>query len=241
MGPASRRQTPWTTPTSTAVPRTTTVRPGDPVPGIRSAVPPSALAGVDAVPGGRTGRGPSQPRWSGSGRRTGHLGGPGAGPITPAATAPTGGQPTRGQAPGWRWAAVSLVAALVGALIGGGIVASATHDPSSTTVKEISAGPALLNGTTDIESVIAKVLPAVVSIDATGPVLASESPFSCGASAGQQEDEGTGMIITAGGEVVTNNHVIAGATTITVTLFGSVKALPATLIDRPGGEPPAAR
>jgi S1-C subfamily serine protease len=110
-------------------------------------------------------------------------------------------------------------------------VAAATHDPSSTTVKEISAGPALLNGTTDIESVIAKVLPAVVSIDATGPVPASESPFGGGASAGQQEDEGTGMIITASGEVVTNNHVIAGATTITVTLFGSVKALPATLID----------
>ena len=39
------------------------------------------------------------------------------------------------------------------------------------------------------------------------------------------------MIITSDGEVVTNNHVIAGATTITVTLYGSLKALPATLID----------
>ena len=28
------------------------------------------------------------------------------------------------------------------------------------------------------------------------------------------------MIITSNGEVVTNNHVIAGATTITVTLYG---------------------
>ena len=46
-----------------------------------------------------------------------------------------------------------------------------------------------------------------------------------------QEDQGTGMIITSNGEVVTNNHVIAGATTITVTLYGSLKALPATLID----------
>ena len=41
---------------------------------------------------------------------------------------------------------------------------------------------------------------------------------------GTQEDQGTGMIITPDGEVVTNNHVIAGATTITVTLYGSLKA-----------------
>jgi putative serine protease PepD len=39
------------------------------------------------------------------------------------------------------------------------------------------------------------------------------------------------MIISSDGEVVTNNHVISGATTITVTLYGSLKALPATLID----------
>jgi putative serine protease PepD len=39
------------------------------------------------------------------------------------------------------------------------------------------------------------------------------------------------MIISSNGEVVTNNHVISGATTITVTLYGSLKALPATLIE----------
>jgi putative serine protease PepD len=39
------------------------------------------------------------------------------------------------------------------------------------------------------------------------------------------------MIITSDGEVITNNHVISGAATITVTLYGSLKALPATLID----------
>jgi putative serine protease PepD len=48
-----------------------------------------------------------------------------------------------------------------------------------------------------------------------------------------QEDQGTGMIITKNGLVVTNNHVIAAAAssgTITVTRSGSTKALPATLI-----------
>jgi putative serine protease PepD len=47
---------------------------------------------------------------------------------------------------------------------------------------------------------------------------------------GTQEDQGTGMIISTDGEVITNNHVIAGATTITVTLYGQTKALPTTLI-----------
>ncbi len=133
--------------------------------------------------------------------------------------------------PGWLWAVVSVAAALVGALIGGGIVAAVNHDNGATTVKEISAGPALLNGTTNIESVIAKVLPAVVSIDAKAPQPASQGLFGGGSNGGVQEDQGTGMIITSNGEVVTNNHVISGATTITVTLWGKTSSMPATLID----------
>ncbi len=135
-----------------------------------------------------------------------------------------------GRVPGWTWAVVSLVAALVGALIGGGIVASSDHGQGSTTVKEISSGPALLNGVTNIESVIARVLPAIVSIEATSPQPVTSSLFG-GTTSGEQEDQGTGMIITSDGEVVTNNHVIQGATKITVTLYGSLKTLPATLID----------
>ena len=38
------------------------------------------------------------------------------------------------------------------------------------------------------------------------------------------------MIISTDGEVITNNHVISGATTITVTLYGQTTALPATLV-----------
>ncbi len=132
--------------------------------------------------------------------------------------------------PNWLWISVVLAAALLGAVIGGEIVAASGHVSAGTTVKMISSGPALLNGTTDIESVIHKVLPAVVSIEATSPEPASDAIFGSG-SGGTQEDQGTGMIITPDGEVVTNNHVISGATTITVTLYGSLKALPATLID----------
>ena len=146
---------------------------------------------------------------------------------TAAKTASSDGGGHRG--PGWLWSVVALAAALVGALIGGAIVAATNHSSTGATVKEISAGPALLNGTTDIETVIGKVLPAIVSIDAKGPAQAPQSLF--GGSSGVQEDQGTGMIITSNGEVVTNNHVIAGATSITVTLYGSLKALPATLVD----------
>ena len=152
--------------------------------------------------------------------------------ITPTEeVAPTGASADRGgrRGPGWLWSVVALAAALAGGLIGGGIVAATNHSGNGATVKEISAGPALLNGTTNIAAVIGKVLPAIVSIDAKGPPSASQSLF--GGSSGVQEDQGTGMIITSNGEVVTNNHVIAGATTITVTLYGSLKALPATLVD----------
>ena len=47
---------------------------------------------------------------------------------------------------------------------------------------------------------------------------------------GPSEDQGTGMIIDSSGEVITNNHVISGATAITVTLYGQTTALPATLV-----------
>jgi S1-C subfamily serine protease len=151
------------------------------------------------------------------------------GPVSPTRSEATSDR-SRGQAPMWLWMVAVLAASLVGALIGGGIVVATDHGGGTTTVKEISAGPALLNGTTNIETVIDKVLPAVVSIDAKSPEPAPDSLFGTG-TGGVQEDQGTGMIISSNGEVVTNNHVISGATTITVTLYGSLKALPATLVE----------
>ncbi len=70
-----------------------------------------------------------------------------------------------------------------------------------------------------------------MSIDAKSPAPVSNSIFGGGSASGVQEDQGTGMIITPNGEVVTNNHVISGATTITVTLFGKTTSMPATLVD----------
>ncbi len=112
-----------------------------------------------------------------------------------------------------------LVAALVGGLAGH-YAAPSTSGPGGVTINEISSAPGgavLPNGRT-IPALVRQVSPSVVSIDVKG-------------AAG--EDQGTGMIISAGGLVVTNNHVIANAVsggTITVTRTGSSTALPATLV-----------
>jgi S1-C subfamily serine protease len=69
-----------------------------------------------------------------------------------------------------------------------------------------------------IPSLVQKVEPSIVSIDVKGQGT---------------EDQGTGMIITSGGFVITNNHVIAAAVgggSITVTRTGSTRAMRATLI-----------
>jgi S1-C subfamily serine protease len=70
----------------------------------------------------------------------------------------------------------------------------------------------------NIPKLVQKVLPSIVSIKVTG---------------NGTEDQGTGMIISKNGLVVTNNHVIAAAVasgTITVTRSGTTKSEPATLV-----------
>jgi putative serine protease PepD len=115
-------------------------------------------------------------------------------------------------------------------VIGGGIGAAVTafsdnsnNATSGVTIHESNAAPgaAVLSGNVTIPQLVDKVIHAVVSIDVTS---------------GSNEDQGTGMIITSDGEVVTNNHVIelfvqGGRTgSITVTEYGQTKHLPSTLI-----------
>lgn len=126
--------------------------------------------------------------------------------------------------------ALLLVAALIGAGVGAGVVAAGASS-KTTVVKEVAPGPALVASNTSIRTILAKVQPAVVTIVATVDSAGGvPGPFGLGGSAGTIEDEGTGMIISPNGLVVTNNHVIAGATTIQVTLYGRTTALPATVV-----------
>jgi len=66
------------------------------------------------------------------------------------------------------------------------------------------------NGATPSNSILSKVDPAVVDIYTT---------INSGGSQG--EAAGTGMVLTSSGEVLTNNHVIDGASTIRVQVVGS--------------------
>ncbi len=125
------------------------------------------------------------------------------------------------------WLPVVLVAALVGGGIGAGVTALSDNNNSDSgsnvTIHESSAAPgaAVLSGNVTIPELVSKVIPAVVSIDV---------------KSNGNEDEGTGMIITSDGEVITNNHVIElysqGGNTgsITVTEYGQTKPLPTTLV-----------
>jgi S1-C subfamily serine protease len=113
-----------------------------------------------------------------------------------------------------------LVAALVGGLAGH-YASNNQSGPGGVTINAVTNAPGaahLPNGMS-VAAIVKKVEPMIVSIDVKG---------------NGSEDQGTGMIITSNGLVVTNNHVIAAAVgdggTITVTRTGSIKSLPATLI-----------
>jgi S1-C subfamily serine protease len=112
-----------------------------------------------------------------------------------------------------------LVAALVGGLAGH-FAAPSSSSSGGPTVKESGTAPgaAILPNGVSIPKLVQRVLPSIVSIEVNG---------------NGEEDQGTGMIITKRGLVVTNNHVIAAAVnggTITITRSGSTKSEPATLI-----------
>jgi S1-C subfamily serine protease len=113
-----------------------------------------------------------------------------------------------------------LVAALVGGLAGH-YASPAKGGPGGVTINAVTNAPgaARLPNGKSIPAIVKKVEPMIVSIDVKG---------------NNSEDQGTGMIITSSGLVLTNNHVIAAAVgnggTITVTRTGSIKSLPATLI-----------
>jgi len=137
--------------------------------------------------------------------------------------------PSPAPRPMWgRWVAVGTVVATIlaaGGGIGIGFTMSqylhSSHPTQSAALPKTSEPPTSTapispvnpstnqNGTLDAQAIAAKVDPAIVDINT---VISTAS--GSGAAAG------TGMIITSSGEVLTNNHVVDGSTSISVTIAG---------------------
>jgi putative serine protease PepD len=108
-------------------------------------------------------------------------------------------------------AGAALALALASATIGGVV---ATHAPAATVTATPSTAVSASGTLSSLADVVAAVAPSVVSINVT----------ERGGSG-----EGSGIILTANGAVLTNAHVVQDATSITVTL-SSGRTVPATVL-----------
>ena len=122
--------------------------------------------------------------------------------------------PHRGELHLWRWIALSVIVAVIaagGSGLGVGFgLAKALGTRTATVQSPIAiASPTKpsngSNGSLDANAIAALVDPAIVDINTI---------------VGSGQAAGTGMILTSDGEVLTNNHVVNGSTTIHVTLAG---------------------
>jgi S1-C subfamily serine protease len=125
-------------------------------------------------------------------------------------------------------------AALLGGGLGGGLAAAfGGSESSGTDVVHVASSTNLAGqDSTDVAAIAAKDDPAVVSVMSKVVVDDSGGVGSFGGGGFEESEtlEGTGMIITSSGEVVTNNHVIDGATSISVTLNGGSKSYTAKMV-----------
>jgi putative serine protease PepD len=122
-------------------------------------------------------------------------------------------------------AAAALVAALVGGLAGYGGARLVDGGTTVTRVVATAEPASTLAGDTalDVAAVLAKVGPSVVQVNTT--YTQRMGPFTR-----TGEGAGTGVILSADGLVLTNAHVVDGATTVTVTIAGESAPRAATVV-----------
>jgi putative serine protease PepD len=113
------------------------------------------------------------------------------------------------------------VAALVIAGCGSSTSHTVTQTVTSTGASSSSTEPAAFSsgGGMTISQIFKKAGPGVVDIVVTAPASGSSSSLfgGGGGSSGQQQDEGAGVVYNDNGYILTDQHVVAGATSIKVT------------------------
>ncbi len=156
----------------------------------------------------------------------GHAGGTGWPPdqLPPTERAPQ--RPSRSH----RWLPVAALVAALALLLGGRVLVH--HDPvGSTPVATVSAtqldelrslsahavAPDTSSAAVDPASVASRVVPGLVNVDTTLGYQGARAA-------------GTGMVLTSTGLVLTNNHVIEGATGISVTDLGNGRTYGAQVV-----------
>lgn len=115
-------------------------------------------------------------------------------------------------------AALSLAAGTAG-----GALATRLDDPAAAAPAAAATGVALDGGGLDVAAAVAAVQRSVVSIETT--VVQRRGPFSS-----RGEGAGTGIVVDQSGDILTNAHVVDGATSITVTVPGDDEPRDAELV-----------
>ncbi|MHB8508995.1 MAG: S1C family serine protease [Candidatus Dormibacteria bacterium] len=125
-----------------------------------------------------------------------------------------------------RWAVGLTLFALAMSIVSGVVSAAALARFRSIPAPVVSgfrggANTSVITHTSDIQTILAKVEPAVVFIRTQDYAPGRYFPT---------QGAGTGMILTADGMVLTNDHVISGATSIQVNLVGQSKSYAADVL-----------
>ena len=117
--------------------------------------------------------------------------------------------------------AASVIAA--GVLAGGGAAVYAAISPGSTktVVRQVTVRegqPAAKTGTLSVNAIYQRAYKGVVQITVTSQTSGS-SPSPFGGGSQTQKAQGSGWVYDSQGDVVTNQHVVAGAQSISVTFW----------------------
>jgi putative serine protease PepD len=136
-----------------------------------------------------------------------------------------------------RRSAPVVAAAAIGAGTGAGVYAVTSGSPhaSSTTPPATAVVPAQPASTTQTTSSLIQLYkaaaPGVVDITVDGVSSSSNGfgPFGPGGGSQQTQAEGSGFVLDTKGDIVTNQHVVDGATSISVR-FPDGKTAKATLV-----------